>query len=171
MWIVLIAAPVFSGTIRTLDWKEMFRAPENTDPLLFIFLINRFILVPGLLFKKKRPPLLDIGSRIHCGFHTGLIYLSGSGRCQEIFGLRSMITGSYRAVHRHRPTGVCLPPPPGPGGTEPIPPFANLLIFSFLLVGFDTGLRPHSGWLKRSGRRQYLKRKMWEPSWLSSATR
>ncbi len=137
VWIVLIAAPVLFNGNKSLDWQDFLNPMETIIPLFFIFLINRFILVPQLLFNKRR-----------------FFYLI------SVVGLIAVFTfGSfffYAKLVDNRPpheinNQLLPPPPPNQAGNRflppmeqprrPIPPFANLLIFSFLLIGFDTGLR------------------------------
>ncbi len=53
VWVVLIAAPVFFRNDDYLEWRDFFQPWETIAPLFLIFLLNRFVLVPHLLFKKK----------------------------------------------------------------------------------------------------------------------
>jgi len=137
VWIVLIASPVFFRDDKISGWQD-FRGPfETIVPLFFIFLINRFILVPKLLLKKKSFQYMLSVAGVIAAFTLGLLLitplLEGSYLPPEINSQRQ------GPPPPHERTNGDFPPPPE--GKGPIPPFANLLIFSLLLVGFDTGLK------------------------------
>lgn len=136
VWILLIVSPVLFSEQENFEWSDMIGPIQRIIPLFVIFLINRFILVPKLLFQKK-----------------SLFYLFA------VIGLIAVFSfGSYLFADKlpegppHQQMNRALgPPPPGidnerpmlppqPGRGRPIPPYANLMLFSFLMVGFDTGL-------------------------------
>jgi two-component sensor histidine kinase len=112
-------------------------------PLLFLFLINRFFLVPRLLFKGKR--MLFVFSAL------GLIILFTAGS----YVYDTEIKNNPPPEIPQTQNQIQSPPYAFPGGVDrfgnlrpaqtrqprPIPPFANFLILSILIVGFDTGLR------------------------------
>jgi len=144
VWIVLIAAPVlFNDSLNGITWESFSTPLETLIPLLVVFLINRFLLVPGFLFRRKK---------VH--------YVCAA------FILIAIVTGASFLFSNQMQVGQFQPPPPPPPITmsthqpppsfstpsssfkqnpplhpRPIPLFMNVLIFSVLLVGFDTGLR------------------------------
>ncbi|MDX2415406.1 MAG: histidine kinase [Bacteroidales bacterium] len=140
VWVVLIASPLLFRADGISELRELIAPLETIVPLFIIFILNRFVLVPKLLFRNKN-----------------LLYFI------SVFGLIALFTlGSYfvtteKILDRPGQTEFLDPPrhlppdarPPDnnrshPGEPErggPIPPFANLLIFSILMVGFDTGLK------------------------------
>jgi two-component sensor histidine kinase len=140
MWFVLIASPLVFNENESFDWRNIVKPLETIIPLFILFLINRLLLIPKLLFRTKR-----IFYFVAVIFVITLLTLSSY-----------YITKDDKA--RHRPPRISdsrmmSPPPheklaegsrishPLPKQRERMPPFANFLVFSFLLVGFDTGIR------------------------------
>lgn len=138
VWVFLISIPlIFNENSNVFD-TNFLKGPVLTYiPLMVIFLINRFLLVPRLLLKKKH--LLYVATVV------GLIGILA-------MGLHQIQTRNPIQNHRELAGPGHLPPPEFDGsGEHPVPPipkgkpggpppFANLIIISFLLVGFDTGL-------------------------------
>lgn len=144
VWMVLLFTPIlfrediFSPVQRTIKMQVQILVP-----LLLLFLINRFILVPRLLFRGKQ--LLFIV------FVLGFIILFTGGS----FIYDTKIKNKPPPEMPVADSQILHPPYAFPGGvdrfenlrpaqsrqTRPIPPFANFLIMSILIVGFDTGLR------------------------------
>jgi len=139
VWILLILAPTLFREEAISDWRELIVPTEVLIPLFIVFLINRFVLVPRLLFKKRNLIYIGAVSIIISILTIGIFFISdkqGQNRKHPI-------------ENNQRPL---MPPPmgggpqgmPPPGGRKPVqpplPPFSNFLLFSFLMVGFDTGL-------------------------------
>ncbi len=55
VWLVLILAPILFREEDYFNWQSILKPLETIIPLFVIFLVNRFLLVPQLLFKKRRP--------------------------------------------------------------------------------------------------------------------
>lgn len=56
-WVLLFAFP-FSGYLlgvenQAFDWKDIFRSWISTAPLLLLFIIHNYLLMPYLLFKRR----------------------------------------------------------------------------------------------------------------------
>ncbi len=138
VWIVLIVAPVLFNGNKTLVWQDFLNPMETIIPLFFIFLINRFVLVPKLLFSKRRLYYVISVIGIIAIFTFGSFLFSANPidrrPPQEINNRRQP-----QPPHINRADNR-FPPPKEPIRGRPMPPFANLLIISFLLIGFDTGL-------------------------------
>ena len=112
-------------------------------PLLIVFLINRFFLVPRLLFTGKQFQFFVSV--------FGLIIFFTAGSYIYDTKLKSVPPPEVPQTEET----IRTPPYAFPGGVDmfgnlrpaqtrqskPIPPFANFLIFSVLVIGFDTGLR------------------------------
>ncbi|WP_173074041.1 sensor histidine kinase [Tenuifilum thalassicum] len=148
VWLVIILAPILFKESKEIDLiGSLSRQMETIIPLLLLFFVNRFILVPLFLFKGQ-----------------SLKYIF------SVLGIIIMLSGSLYVFHRNfsvqdRPNNakVRMPnnqlprpivrppdrllenrrPQPIP---QPMPPFANFLILSILVVGFDTGLRSTLRW-------------------------
>ena len=137
---LLLTAPIFFRQEGFLAWKDFYEPLEIIIPLFFIFLINRLLLVPKLLFTKKTFYYL-----LSVVFVIAIVTSS-------TFFLTPLINNDNnfpKNPEEFRPpppppdTRVMsdFPPPKTPGKRGPVSPFVNLLVFSFLMIGFDTGLR------------------------------
>jgi len=152
VWIVMIASPVLftrqAGS--AISWKMFITPMETIIPLFLIFLINRFVLVPGLLFKNNG---LLYGITVAA---LVVICTIGSLIYQNQFGDRFSNNSPISNINERKMTRPPFPPEelynpdfhpplndPHPKG---MPPFANILIFSVLIVGFDTGLKSSFRW-------------------------
>ena len=148
----MIAAPVLfnrqAGS--AITWQIFITPMDTIIPLFLIFLINRFILVPGLLFKKNS---ILYGITVAA---LVIICTLGSFIYQNQFNAHQPPNQSS-AIHNERK----MDRPPFPPGEfndpdfrplqkaphpDAMPPFANILIFSVLIVGFDTGLKSSFRW-------------------------
>jgi len=149
VWLVLLITPIlfrediYSPIDRIVSSQLMIILP-----LFLLFLINRFVFVPKFLFKGKIIHFLVSVLGII------IIFMIGS----YIYDTKikppppDMISPNNQMI---------LPPYSNPGGIDqfgnlrpeqprqerPIPPFANFLILSVLVVGFDTGLQSGIRWI------------------------
>jgi len=151
VWLVLVITPIlFREDIYNPVKRSVIIQLEILIPLLLLFIINRFILVPKLLFKGKQ--LFFIISVLGIiAFFTEGCYLYDN-----------KINKSPTLEEPQSNKQLVLPPYAFPGGVDrfgnlrpaqarqpkPIPPFANFLILSILVVGFDTGLRSSLRWIE-----------------------
>lgn len=141
VWLVIIAAPLFFNESNYFEWRNILHPLEVNIPLFFLFLLNRFIFVPQILFKKKRVAyILSILGLIGILTVGTFFYEREFSTIPPLQNKRSLnLPPQIENLPPHlnqarRPT--FNPPPAG----RHMPPFINLLIFSFLIVGFDTGL-------------------------------
>ncbi len=136
IWVVLITAPALFNNEDFFQWEDFFRPMRTLVPLFIIFLINRIFLVPQLLLKGKNLYYLLSVFVLIAFFTVGsfLIFEKNANRPGE---------------HNLPPQRFMIPPPmdqnfqppPEPARGAHVPQYINLLMFSLLLVGFDTGLR------------------------------
>ncbi|HEY9115070.1 MAG TPA: histidine kinase [Bacteroidales bacterium] len=138
VWIVLIASPVFFRDEEISSWLDFLGPLETIVPLFFIFLINRFILVPNLLLKKKNFLYTFSVAGVIAAFTLGIFLITPLLEKNKVTQETSQQWQVPPPPHE-RIRGDAPPPPRT--NKRPIPPFANLLIFSVLFVGFDTGLK------------------------------
>ncbi|MCX6326965.1 MAG: histidine kinase [Bacteroidia bacterium] len=144
VWLVLLFTPIlFREDIYSPIRRSILLQLQILIPLLVVFLINRFILVPRLLFKGKQ--VFFIASVL------GLIILFTAGSYIYDTKFKNVPPPEVPTLEDQ----IKSPPYAFPGGVDqfgnlrpaqtrqprPIPPFANFLILSILFVGFDTGLR------------------------------
>ena len=92
VWLVLIAAPIlFSEGENNFSMRSIMRPMVTLIPLFIIFIINRFVLVPHLLFKR--------GALLYVISVAGLIAIitAGTYYYQPHFGQgQSNLPGRYR---------------------------------------------------------------------------
>ena len=136
VWIVLIVAPVFFNGSRSFKWQDFLNPMETIIPLFIIFLINRFVLVPRFLLNKKRLYYLISVAGLIAVTTIGSLLISPKPTIKRP---PHNIGNNWQPPPPH--PGQIVPPPPKPLRNQPMPPFANILIFSILIIGFDTGLR------------------------------
>jgi hypothetical protein len=129
VWIALIASPyLFGERDNKADWHRLLNPLEMLIPLSVAFLVNRFILVPLILFRNEKSRYI---------LSTAMLITAVTVITFFIFEFN----------HRKRPPPPLPPDMSAPSARppsdqqQPVPPYVNVLIFSILLVGFDTGLR------------------------------
>jgi hypothetical protein len=151
VWLVLFVTPIlFREDIYSPIRRSVLIQIQILVPLLLLFLINRFILVPGLLFKGKQI--------IYIVTVLGIIILFTAGSYIYDTRIKEIPPPGSPPVEYQ----IKTPPYAFPGGVDrfgnlrpdqprqsrPIPPFANFLILAILIVGFDTGLRSNLRWIE-----------------------
>ena len=143
IWILLLAVPVLFGNFpESRKWVQIFRIWKEYAFLFALFLINRFVLLPFLFFHGKRIAyFISAGTLIVVLFLVIYIkFMNQPARLPEkIPPVNEIMRPPIEQVH----------PMPGLNRREPlIPPYANLLILSFLILGFDTGLSISIKWIQ-----------------------
>jgi len=161
VWLVLIITPIlFREDIYSPVKRSVIIQLEILIPLSLLFVLNHFVFVPKFLFKGK----------------ILLFFISICG----IIILFTVASFIYDVSIKPEPPPnvvkadkeVMLPPYSFPGGVDPfgnlrpelphqprpIPPFANFLILSILVVGFDTGLRSGIRWIKAENEKVRLEK-------------
>jgi two-component sensor histidine kinase len=161
VWLVLMFTPIlFREDIYSPIKRSVIVQIQILIPLILLFLINRFILVPKLLFKGKQ--VLFIVSVL------GIIIFFTIGSYIYDTKIKNTPPADPAQVEGQLQT----PPYAFPGGVDrfgnlrpaqtrqpkPIPAFANFLIFSILIVGFDTGLRSSLRWIEAENEKVRLEK-------------
>lgn len=144
IWVVLIATPVLFSR-DDFQLSTLLRPIDIYIPLAIIFVLNRFVFVPHLLFKKKRVYYIIGIISIILFFTAGSFFIqtgNNENQANDIHPAKRPPMDERSQIKRSEP-GF---PPPMKDRPQPVPPFANLLIFSLLLVGFDTGLIASFKW-------------------------
>ena len=161
MWLVMIIAPILFRSSKESLTLEVALIPLGTlIPLFILFLINRLFLVPKLLFKKKTLKYFMAVIGLISIFTIGiLVYQPQKSKLRrprpEMMEGRRMPPPQNQA----RPNNRRLPPPPIENRPQqPLPQFVNFLIFSFLIIGFDTGLRTSFEWANSEKRKEELEK-------------
>lgn len=144
IWIMIFAMPIlFTETDNGINWTHILKVWGEYCFVFAIYLVNRFILLPLLFFKGKRAQYFTYISIIIIGFAAILFLFSERGK--------PMQKPPPHIIHQEFRDGrpPMLPPPMHvkPKG-EIIPPYANLLILTILILGFDTGLMFYAKWFE-----------------------
>ncbi len=146
VWMVLIITPIlFRDDFNNSVWRSVRNQVEILVPLSLLFILNRFIFVPKFLFRGRW--ILYVGAVLV----TITLLTVGSFLYDTTIKKVPPRELAAREYEEQRP------PPPGhsqefvesmkdprrplPRQPRPMPPFANFLIMSVMIVGFDTGLR------------------------------
>ena len=159
VWLVLLITPVlFREDNNNPLWRSVVNQFEILIPLSILFLVNRFVLVSRFLFKGK--------IKIYVFSLLGVIFFLTIG--SYIYDVNNDKTRPQKAMQadnqkRQKPD---YPPDrndpndsaPRQRQPRPVPPFANFLIFSFLIVGFDTGLRSGLRWIEAENEKVNLEK-------------
>jgi hypothetical protein len=161
VWLVLLFTPILfrEDIYSPIRWSIIVQI-KIIIPLIVLFLINRFLLVPKLLFRGKQILFIISVLGIIVLFTLGSYYYNTTDR--EIPPAEPPLTSDQWLT----------PPYAFPGGVDPfgnlrpdqahqpkpIPPYANFLIFSILIVGFDTGLRSSLRWIETENEKVRLEK-------------
>lgn len=156
VWIVLLVIPVLfrEDTDNSLR-RSINNQLEILIPVSLLFLVNRFALTPYLLFKGKLALyfisvtgtllLISFGSY----YYDTRINLP-PGNPQQISEQRNPPPrpSPDQGQQHEKPLRTKNPPRPGQRQPRPVSPFANVIVISVLLVGFDTGMRSGLRWIE-----------------------
>ena len=151
VWILLLAIPVLFNRSQNsqagTDWVKIFRIWEEYSLLFVAFLINHFILVPHFFLKERRGLYFIL-------FGVLMLTLAGAMVLFHRLGAPEILNPGNqfpaRPGFREPMPGRPLPGAPGgrPGQQPFVPAYANMVIISFLVLGFDTGLTFSIKWLE-----------------------
>ncbi|MDW7694468.1 histidine kinase [Flammeovirgaceae bacterium SG7u.111] len=182
VWFLLLVVPVLFGDFQDdVNWGHILKQWKEYSLLFVAFLINHLLLLPFLFFKGKR--IAYFGSAVVLIIMLfGSMYLNyeqvpkppylrRSGeriernmeRPPNERNIERERSPSERNMERERPSserGRSKGPMPPMRGA--IPPYANLLILSILIIGFDTGLSISIKWVKSEQERVELEKESTE---------
>ncbi len=138
VWILLLSAPMLFTEWDLSNWRSFFPPLAIIISLFIVFIINRFVLVPGALLKKKYIQYISYVT-LTITFFTFCIFFienSDTDKSQRIrpdnnFRLENQYFQSKHSISNEKELS----------GPKHLPEYANFLIFAILLVGFDSGLR------------------------------
>lgn len=157
IWVLLLLVPILFGDFpQESNWQHIFTIWKDYIFLFILFLVNRFVLLPYLFFKGHRTIYFILALVLILLLFSGA-FLSYQKRIKEQPRQPALIERplplkpgypDYR-VPRHQPP---------PSRRELIPPYANILILSLLLLGFDSGLSISVKWLQEEQKRMKLEK-------------
>ena len=161
VWLVLLFTPIlFREDIYSPLKRSILVQLEILIPLILLFFVNRFFLVPKLLFRGRQYTFIAVVLGIILFFTFGSYFYD------------SKIKNAHQAEPATVSEQVITPPYAYPGGVDQfgnlrpiqtrqpksIPPFANFLIFAILIVGFDTGLMSSLRWIESENEKVRLEK-------------
>ena len=146
-WALLFASPLLFGRYENqIEWDQIFKVWISYLPLLALFLINRFILLPRLFFTNKRILYFIITLSVIIGI-AFIIYSLDDNE-----SIPNSPPHNIEQVKENQPPMFQrgdFPPNPNQrqnNNPRPIPLYAHFLILAVLLVGFDAGLQISMRW-------------------------
>ena len=124
-------------------------------PLLALFALNRWLLVPSLLFARR--------AGLYFTVVAGLILAtSGLAYFEHQWFVAQDRAAMFEAREMARAFRPPVPPPPPPSHRpmqrEALPPYVNVAVLAILLLGFDTGLRLSVRWAASEKRQVQLEK-------------
>ncbi|MFT3753540.1 MAG: histidine kinase [Paludibacter sp.] len=158
IWLVIFSVPFFQHrNLNTVDWQNVTMDWIKMTSFCIIFILNGYILVPKLLFRKKYFPYIGITLLtllLIVGLSISLqLYLTPA----EPISMPKMELGPGMPPME---LGSKMPAPMGYRAPEPTEQksifmtFTDNLIIAFLVVAAGTTIKLLSQWLNEEGRRK-----------------
>lgn len=147
IWLAVIAAPLFIfQEDYTSNWDKVYAAWARLLPFMILFLINHFLLVPFLLFKRRKAGYFLAAFVLLLLFSSTMYLVNRSYQGRERPGQEMVHQRPPERPERMPPREGM--PPPGKQRRPPVPfpPLVNTIIIGVLVLGFDTGLRMMVRW-------------------------
>lgn len=159
-WLLLFASPLMLGYQQndSINWSQVTSVWRSFFPYLFLFLINRYVLLPFLFFNSKKWLFLIL-NLILIGLLSFFIQsmrpmserMEQKPREEQLLRHQEQQRGNgpgpeFRAAPPDREfRGPELPPPrPVRRG---MPFYLNFILVSILMIGFQTGLAVTFRWM------------------------
>lgn len=134
IFILLFTLPVLFTRINgEIAWRYVFKIWKDQVMLIPLFAINHWILVPRLMLRRKY-----------------WLYVT------SVLGIIAIFSASYYyndEVVNKKPQKTADTRDARP---DPVPPFANLLMYSLLIAGVDSGLCFSKQWHENEEKKQLL---------------
>ncbi len=154
IWLIIGAAPVFlSMHEHKIIWQDVTHAWLALFPFLILFIINHFILVPYLLFRKLRMAYVLSVLALIIGFSL-ITWIEGDKQFQPPMNERFQPPVHQQFSPRLEP----MQNPPRPKNPLGFPPLLITIIVTVLIIGFDTGIRMMSRWMKLEQEKSLLEK-------------
>ena len=139
IWLLIFLSPLMVVT-KDYNWNHIRSVWISMIPFFTIFVLNRSISIP-LLFFKRRYKSFVILSILLIG--TGTIYVQN-------FGVQPHNRERLDREHHSFREGRAPKRAPRPAQ---LPKSLNFIILSFLIIGFDTGLKSSFRWVESEQKR------------------
>ncbi len=159
MWLLVFLMPVLSGNFDYEIKDHIFNIWKEYAIVFIMFLINRFLLLPYLLFKKQKLlygvvlGLMVVGfiSTIYMNNDVGFNKKPEESEFQPI--PPRMERPMFKPDFEHADQIKSIH-----GPKLLFTPFGNLLIMSLLILGFDTGLVFSNKWINAEKNKAILEK-------------
>ena len=168
IFFIMFALPlIFARENGEITWNSVLKVWQDKILLIPLFAINHWLLVPGLALRKKYGLYVFFVIIMLSVVTTGY-YLYDKPGARLVRNDREMRSDNRMPprgdeINEGNPGSMQIPrdkqdrrlnPPgalqdsPGPGQEkpQPVPPYADLLLFSLLIVAVDTGLSFTKSW-------------------------
>ncbi|MFI3285855.1 MAG: sensor histidine kinase [Rikenellaceae bacterium] len=144
LWIIVIASPLMFLDDLNKNWKAVHIMWAESSVVCFAFVVNRFLLMPQLFFRRKYTQYALSMLLIFLLLAIFIFYFDGVSRILSLFGEESMRPMHIKEVRPYRPSMHLKPPHNTPSA---IPPAISVLIFSAVVVALDMGLSIAVKWV------------------------
>ncbi len=142
IFVLLFILPIiFTRTGDAICWRNVLKIWQDRAPLIPLFVLNHWVLVPKLILLKRYKAYLGMIAMIIILITAGC-YINDDTDKRSARQLPKPEPGKDMFINDHKK------PKPVSHTPSPIPPYANLLTFSLLLVAVDTGLSFTKHWHK-----------------------
>lgn len=166
VWIIIFASPVLFQTNKSeINWSVVFNNWLSLAPFMLLMLVNHFLLVPFIFFRRNKFWYIIVGVVI------GFLFVITINELEALRPkpVRPNVAGDiWKAPppekRNDRNFDITRRPPlrhepkPPPNGRGKLPPYVNSILITFLILGFDTGLRVIFKWLKLEQERDMLEK-------------
>ncbi|MCG8306462.1 MAG: histidine kinase [Cytophagales bacterium] len=161
IWLLVLLSPIMvRNEWELIMWRELKGHWIRMAPFMLLTLINHFVLVPYLLFRKKNLMyaigIVAVVLVIFIAF-TWIFTTSARPEARLLLPPRGINPTVGKMEHRPAPLHA-LPPIPRERDKASLPPKINFLVVAILIVGFDTGLRTVFRWNKTDRERLKLEK-------------
>jgi hypothetical protein len=149
IWLIIFFTPVFLfQRDYSIEWNSVFIAWLGLLPFTLLFLVNHFLLIPFLFFRKSRIAYFLAALSMVIGFTWTTWFLEKGNADFHPKPLPGMQQHPLPQFENQQLPD--RPPHLGQQGRNPIPlpPFVNTIIIAILVIGFDAGLRMIFRWSK-----------------------
>lgn len=147
IWLLVLLLPILIlNEDGYINWERVTESWLSISPFLGLFLLNHFVLVPYLLFRNYQKQYILV-TFVLIAFFTIASYSLKPDRPRPP-GPENR--EEMRGPMMERPMGN-RPRLGNPGRQRmpfAFPPYVGVMITTFLLIGFDTGLRVFVQWLQ-----------------------
>ncbi len=137
IFLLLMVLPlIFTRENGRIAWASVIKIWQDKVLLVPLFVINHYVLIPGLVLRKKYLSYFSIVLILITSLTIGYYFYDRSPEIQKPAGpvlSNENVNKSPLRPEMNPDRSVNNPP-------QSVPPFAELLLFSLLIVAVDTGL-------------------------------